>query len=237
MHCGNSEINIKENYTVIVAAAGSGKRMGLSCKKQFLEYKGKPLYLNSVIEAAKCSLVTDIIIVTGKNDVEIVKEHCEKHSIPKIQEVVCGGEERQDSIYNALKKVKIGFVAIQDGARPFLEEKYLCEGLETLKKDLKINGVVVGVKLKDTIKIVNEKKIIENTPQREFLYAAQTPQIFRTEILKKAYEEAFNKNFYGTDDSSLVEKLGMNVKIIEGSYKNIKITTIEDLKYLDEEIE
>ena len=153
--------------------------------------------------------------------------------IKKVKKVVCGGAERQDSIYNALMQCEEGIIAVQDGARPFLEEKYFEEGLNTLLKDKDLSGVVVGVKVKDTIKKVYKNTMeIESTPVRETLFLAQTPQIFKSEILKEAYELAKRNSYYGTDDASLVEELGKKVSIIQGSYDNIKITTIEDLKYL-----
>lgn len=233
MYCSDFKIENKPYYTLIVAAAGSGKRMGLEQKKQFLKFRGVSLYLNAVLQGEKSNLIDEIIIVTSKDDIETVKNECSELKIKKVKKVICGGAERQDSIYNALIKCKSGIVAVQDGARPFLEERYFEEGLFSLLKDENLSGVVVGVKVKDTIKKVYENTMeIEDTPVRETLFLAQTPQIFKSEILKEAYELAKKNNYIGTDDSSLVEKLGKKVSIIQGSYDNIKITTIEDLKYL-----
>ncbi|BDU51182.1 2-C-methyl-D-erythritol 4-phosphate cytidylyltransferase [Haliovirga abyssi] len=221
-------------YYYIVAAAGIGKRMRLDYPKQFLEYKGKPIFITTVEEIEKNSKVTDIIIVTNKDYIKEVKEMIKKYRLKKVKEIVAGGKERQDSIYNGLKLIddNDSIVGIQDGVRPFIKQNYIDEGYKKLNKNSTISGVVVGVKVKDTIKEIDKNKNIVNTPKREKLIAAQTPQIFRTQILKKAYESAFENDYYGTDDSSLMEYIGEKIEIIEGNYNNIKITTPEDLVFL-----
>lgn len=232
MFSSNSEIR----YTLIVAAAGVGKRMGLSYPKQFLEHNGKPLFINVLEIGEKSKLISDIIIVTGKELIKEVKYMCEKFKITKVKEIAEGGKERQDSIYNALKFCdKNSIIAVQDGVRPFFKEKYLEDAFNELKNNPHIDGVVVGVPVKDTIKVVNEEGIIISTPVRRALVAAQTPQVFRGKILIEAYEKAKEENFLGTDDSSLVEKYGGKVKISLGDYGNIKITTIEDISFLKRE--
>lgn len=232
MFSSNSEIR----YTLIVAAAGVGKRMGLSYPKQFLEHNGKPLFINVLEIGEKSKLISDIIIVTGKELIKEVKYMCEKFKITKVKEIAEGGKERQDSIYNALKFCdKNSIIAVQDGVRPFFKEKYLEDAFNELKNNPYIDGVVVGVPVKDTIKVVNEEGIIISTPVRRALVAAQTPQVFRGKILIEAYEKAKEENFLGTDDSSLVEKYGGKVKISLGDYGNIKITTIEDISFLKRE--
>lgn len=232
MFSSNSEIR----YTLIVAAAGVGKRMGLSYPKQFLEHNGKPLFINVLEIGEKSKLISDIIVVTGKELIKEVKYMCEKFKITKVKEIAEGGKERQDSIYNALKFCdKNSIIAVQDGVRPFFKEKYLEDAFNELKNNPYIDGVVVGVPVKDTIKVVNEEGIIISTPVRRALVAAQTPQVFRGKILIEAYEKAKEENFLGTDDSSLVEKYGGKVKISLGDYGNIKITTIEDISFLKRE--
>lgn len=232
MFSSNSEIR----YTLIVAAAGVGKRMGLSYPKQFLEHNGKPLFINVLEIGEKSKLISDIIVVTGKELKEEVKSMCEKFKITKVKHIAEGGKERQDSIYNALKFCdKNSIIAVQDGVRPFFKEKYLEDALNELKNNSHIDGVVAGVPVKDTIKVVNEEGIIISTPVRSTLVAAQTPQVFRGKILIEAYEKAKEENFFGTDDSSLVEKYGGKVKISLGDYGNIKITTIEDISFLKRE--
>ncbi|MFK4785811.1 2-C-methyl-D-erythritol 4-phosphate cytidylyltransferase [Fusobacterium sp. MFO224] len=229
MHSSNSEIGC----TLIVAAAGIGKRMGLSFPKQFLKHRGKPLFVNVLEVGEKSSLVKDIIIVTKDDYIKKVSELCKLHNFKKIKKIVKGGKERQESIYNALKYCsRNSIIAVQDGVRPFFKEEYLEKTIGELKNNDNLFGAIIGMPVKDTIKEVNEDKLIEKTPDRSTLYLAQTPQVFRGEALINSYEKALNDGFLGTDDSSLVEKYYGKVKMVEGDYFNIKVTTKEDLKFL-----
>ncbi len=234
MYRGNIEIKGgKMKYTFIVAAAGVGKRMGLGYPKQFLEYDGRPVFIKTLEKINRNPKVTDIIVVTNAEYTDKVEELCKKYKIEKLKCVVQGGKERQDSIYNALEKAgDSDIIAVQDGVRPFIQDKFIEDSYGVLEKNPEVDGVVIGVPVKDTIKIVDKDGFITSTPDRSLLMAAQTPQVFRGDILKKAYEDAKKTNYAGTDDSSLVERVGGNVIILEGSYGNIKITTQEDLKYL-----
>lgn len=229
MYCGDTEIEYK--VTVIVAAAGVGKRMKLGYPKQFLEWNGKPLFITPLEVANNCSLVDDIIVTTNKENVEIVKDLCRKFKITKVKAVTPGGKERQNSIYNALLcDENSDIILVQDGVRPFLKEKYIKECCDIVVKEKK--GAIVGVKVKDTIKIINENMEVVSTPLRENLIAVHTPQAFPGNILKDAYKKAEEDGFLGTDDASLVERMGYPVKIVPGDYDNVKITTQEDLKFL-----
>ncbi|WP_319371448.1 2-C-methyl-D-erythritol 4-phosphate cytidylyltransferase [uncultured Ilyobacter sp.] len=220
-------------YTFIVAAAGVGKRMGLGYPKQFLEYEGRPIFITTLEKIDRNPRVTDIIVVTNKEYTARVEELCEKYKINKLKCVVQGGEERQNSIYNALCKTEDSeIIAVQDGVRPFIEDRFIEDAYRVLERDTNVDGVVIGVPVKDTIKKVDRDGFITSTPDRSLLMAAQTPQVFRGKILKKAYEDARRSNYIGTDDSSLVERINGKVLVLEGSYGNIKITTQEDLKYL-----
>ncbi len=234
MYCGNLEINGDYmKYTFIVAAAGVGRRMGLGYPKQFLEYNGRPIFVKTLEKIDRNPIVTDIVVVTNCDHVEKVEEICKEYGIKKLKYIISGGKERQDSIYNALLKLKgDGIIAVQDGVRPFIEDRFIEESYRLLESNNEIDGVVIGVPVKDTIKIIDENGFVTSTPDRNILVAAQTPQVFRGKTLKTAYEEAKNEKYVGTDDSSLVERIGGKIKIIEGSYGNIKITTKEDLKYL-----
>ncbi len=219
-------------YTFIVAAAGVGKRMGLGYPKQFLEWEGKPIFIHTLEKINSNKLVTDIVVVTNSDYIEEVERYCREYSIHKVAKVVAGGRERQDSIYNAIQECRESdLIGVQDGVRPFIEDGFIEVAYEELGKE-GLDGVVVGVPVKDTIKVVDEDGIIQSTPVRSTLVAAQTPQVFKGEILVKAYEKAAEERWLGTDDSSLVEYIGGRVKIVEGSYGNIKITTVEDLKHL-----
>lgn len=229
MYCGDTEIEYK--VTVIVAAAGVGKRMKLGYPKQFLEWNGKPLFITPLEVANNCLLVDDIIVTTNKENVEIVKDLCRKFKITKLKAVTPGGKERQNSIYNALLcDENSDIILVQDGVRPFLKEKYIKECCDIVAKEKK--GAIVGVKVKDTIKIINENMEVVSTPLRENLIAVHTPQAFPGNILKAAYKKAEEDGFLGTDDASLVERMEYPVKIVPGDYDNVKITTQEDLKFL-----
>lgn len=217
--------------TLILAAAGIGKRMGLGYPKQFLEYKGKPLFILPLEVAEKNRVIDDIIIVTNENNIELVEKYCEEYKITKLKKVVAGGKERQNSIYNALKfDENSDIILVQDGVRPFLKDKYIDECCRVVIEERV--GAVVGVQVKDTIKVINGNFEVISTPKRADLIAVHTPQAFEGKLLKEAYERAEKENFLGTDDSSLVERIGGKVKIVLGDYDNIKITTQEDLKFL-----
>ena len=161
----------------------------------------------------------------------MVKYCQDKNLLSKVKYIVEGGSERQYSIYNAIKKIEdTDIVIIQDAARPFLKDKYIEESLKILNDDC--DGAIIGVKCKDTIKIINENGIVLETPNRDNLIMVHTPQTFKFEILKKAHQMAEGKNILATDDSSLVEMISGKVKFINGDYDNIKITVQEDLKFL-----
>ncbi len=229
MHSSDSEIK-KRKITLILAAAGIGKRMGLNYPKQFFEHNEKPLFIFPLETAEKSSLIDEIIIVTNENNIDLVKKQCNKYNIKKVKRILAGGKERQDSIYNALKEDEGStYILVQDGVRPFMKEKYIEMTCAALDNDETLAGAVIGVPVKDTIKVVGADGEILATPNRAGLIAVQTPQTFRGDILKKAYKKAEDEKFLGTDDSSLVERVGEKVKVITGDYDNIKITTLEDL--------
>lgn len=229
--------NTEIRYTLIVAAGGSGKRMGLNYPKQFISYKGRPVFVHVLEKAQHSDFITDIIVTAPKEYIQEIIYLCDKFRITKAQgKVILGGAERQDSVYNALKLCsRNSVIAVHDGAKPFLKDEYIEGTFNELMNNNKIDGLVTGVPVKDTIKIVDENGIIISTPARKGLAAAQTPQVFRGEILIDAYEKAKEEGFMGTDDSSLVERYGGKVKIFQGDYGNIKITTKEDLNFLEQE--
>lgn len=230
MYSGNSKI--KKKVTFILAAAGQGKRMNLDSPKQFLDYKGEPLFYSSLKLAFDNKYIDDIIIVTNKENLNYMREYSQnKNLLSKVKYIVEGGSERQYSIYNAIKKIEdTDIVIIQDAARPFLKDKYIEESLKKLDNDC--DGVIIGVKCKDTVKIIDKNGIVLETPNRNNLIMVHTPQTFKFEILKKAYQVAEEKNILATDDASLVEMISGKVKIVYGDYDNIKITVQEDLKLL-----
>lgn len=219
--------------TAIVLAAGSGSRMKSKTKKQFMEIKGKPVIWYSLFEFEK-SRVDEIILVTGKEDIDYCKkEIVEKYNLKKIKNVVAGGSERYESVYNGLKEVTENIVLIHDGARPLINNEIIERSIEgTIKSD----ACVVGVPVKDTIKRANKEGYIIDTPNRSELWITQTPQSFKTDLVKMAYKkmkeelEKGNTTLNITDDAMVVEEFTTNqVRFVQGDYKNIKVTTPEDI--------
>lgn len=216
--------------SVVIAASGMGKRMNSNINKQYLLLKGKPILAHTIDKFEKNKYIDEIIVVAREEEREYcVKEVVKKYGFSKVINVVSGGDERQDSVYEGLKAVNnsCSLVLIHDGVRPFIRDLDI---LNSIDAGIKYGSCVIGTPVKDTIKIINSNKDIESTPDRRTLWAVQTPQTFSYELILKAYEYARNDGFIGTDDSMLVERLGHKVKIIKGSYANIKITTPEDLK-------
>lgn len=217
--------------SVVIVAAGSGKRMKLDINKQYIKIKEKEVIAHTIEKFYNNKNIDEIIVCIKKEEEEFFKKNIiEKYKFKNIN-LVYGGKERQDSIYNGLKKVSknCNIVIIHDGARPFMDDKLINDSIESAMEK---EAVVVGVPVRDTIKIVNNN-IIQETPDRNLLWSAQTPQTFKYRLLVKAYEEAYKNGYYGTDDSMLVEKIGKNVTMIMGSYENIKITTPEDIDYAE----
>lgn len=221
---------MKEKCTAIVLAAGRGTRMKHSVKKQFLSIAGKPIVYYALHCFEKSPLIQEIILVTGEDCVEYCQKNIiDKYGFRKVKQVVVGGEERYDSVYAGLLACgETDFVYIHDGTRPFIDH----EMLERVLKGAKETGAcVVGVPSKDTVKILDKERFVSKTPKRDRVWAVQTPQVFRYEIIRAVHDRARKGKMDGvTDDSMLVEKYSdCKVKMVEGSYENLKITTMEDL--------
>lgn len=218
---------MKDKIIAIIPSAGIGKRFGKEANKSFVLLAGKPLLLWAIEEIGRLPEVAEIIPVLKKEDMERAVEFFEQYNIPKVKKIAPGGSERQDSVFHGLNLVedKQSIILIHDGARPLVEHTYIREAVSHLSG---CDGIIVGVPVKDTIKEVTGE-VVERTLKREVLWSVQTPQIFPYEKIFAAYEKAMKERFYSTDDSALVEKYGGSVKIVMGSYENIKITTPEDL--------
>lgn len=218
------------NCTAIVLAAGQGKRMKSKIQKQFLLLKGKPILYYSISCFEKSSEIDDIIIVTGAESIEYVKkEIVEAFGFQKVKAVVAGGKERYDSVYEGLKACKnCDYVFVHDGARPFVTEEMINRGKKAV---IACGTCVLGMPSKDTVKIIDENGFVESTPKREKVWNVQTPQIFSYPDIYKAYQEAKKQGMQGiTDDAMVMEQYGaLKVRLEEGSYENIKITTPEDI--------
>ena len=213
---------------VVIVAAGTGSRMNMGINKQFIKLEGKEIIAYTIEKFYNNSNIEDIVVVVKEDESEFFKkEILDKYNFKNVK-IAYGGKERQDSVYNGLKLLdeKCDVVLIHDGARPFESDKIIDKSIEEAKEH---KAIVVGVPVKDTIKVIDNDKNIVDTPNRSVLWAVQTPQTFDYNILIDAYKDAFKNKFYGTDDAMLVERIGYKVKMLEGSYNNIKITTQEDL--------
>lgn len=213
---------------VVVTAAGSSRRMG-GGNKLLIPLKGRPLLLLSLELFESLPYVDEIAVSAPSGQEEDYRRLFSEAGLKKVTAVVTGGAERQDSIYEALKSIKSGSgkaVAVHDGARPLITAALVNSLMEALSG---ADGVVPGVPVKDTIKRVDSSGIVVETLKRAELAAVQTPQIFMYDKLMAAYGHAFSAGLSVTDDASIMEYFGGAVRIVEGGYSNIKITTAEDL--------
>jgi 2-C-methyl-D-erythritol 4-phosphate cytidylyltransferase len=221
----------------IIAAAGFGRRMKADRPKQLLALNGTPIIIHTIRKFDASPLIDYIIVTAPRESVQEVRDLVKSASLRKIVLVVEGGERRQDSVAAGLAHLQPGteIVAVHDGVRPFVP----AEDIENVVRQAERTGAaILGVPIVETVKQV-EKDVVELTLTREHLVLAQTPQVFRTEILKEAFDRARQDEYYGTDEASLVERLGRPVAVIRGSERNIKITRPTDLTlaraFLEEE--
>nr|WP_212382129.1 2-C-methyl-D-erythritol 4-phosphate cytidylyltransferase [Alkaliphilus sp. B6464] len=215
--------------SAIIVAAGKGRRMGREYNKQYILLGNKPIVAHTIEVFEDSSLIDEIILVVGKGEVDLIKQIIiDKYNFKKVISIVEGGDRRQDSVYNGLRAIgnNCNIVLIHDGARPFITDSIIEEGIDVANKT---GACIAAVPVKDTIKVSNESMDVVNTPNRETLWAVQTPQVFKYQLVMDAYEKLQNSNIEATDDAMIIERLGYTVKIIKGSYENIKITTPEDL--------
>lgn len=235
---------MKKRCTAIVLAAGSGSRMKSGVAKQYMLLQGKPLIWYALHAIEESAVIDDCVLVAGAEDISYVREEIvERYGFCKIGTVVDGGKERYDSVYHALKVIKdgdtcvqdrAGYIFIHDGARPFLTEEILQRDLEAVEK---FRACVTGMPVKDTIKIANENGYAVQTPDRSLVWQIQTPQVFEGGLIIEAYERLMKEkerlraeNVKITDDAMVVERfMNIPVRLVRGSYENIKITTPEDL--------
>lgn len=228
----------KNNYIAVVLAAGQGSRMESKVAKQYMSIHGKPMLYYS-LKAFQDSQVDEVVLVVGKDEVNYCKEHIvQQYGFDKVKSIVVGGKERYLSVNNALQAIKEGiigihstdsyYVLIHDAARPLITQKIIEDTIQGVTTD---DAVVVAVPSKDTIKIADETGTIEHTPKRSLTYIIQTPQAFELELLMRSYEEVMKAaNLEITDDAMIVEHGSKHrIQIVEGSYKNIKVTTPEDI--------
>ena len=215
--------------TAIFPAAGSSKRMGGSTNKIFLELGGEPILIRTLKTFSQSPRINFLIVVVSEIDVYAVENLLSEAEDLKPYKIVVGGSERQYSIANGLKFLPedAEIVLVHDAARPLVSLKVIEDVIDAAEK---FGGAIAAVPEKNTIKFIDAENFVTYTPPRSKLVEVQTPQGFRRELLIKAYEQAEADKFLGTDDSSLVERVGDKIKVVKSDYRNIKITTPEDLK-------
>jgi len=222
------------SVTAIIPAAGMGKRMGGAIPKPFLQIGGRPILAHTLDVFERCDSVDEVILVVGMADLQVCAEEIvDRYGFTKVRKIIPGGRERQDSVWEGLKAVEAGteIVVIHDGVRPFVAPELLSESIERCRT---CGAVIAAVPVKDTIKEAENEAnmhhpLIVGTLDRRRLWAVQTPQTFAFNLILRAYQHAMKAHITATDDSALVERLGHQVRILRGSYRNIKITTPEDL--------
>lgn len=221
---------MNSKISVLIPAAGQGKRMETAVKKPYLMLGDKPILSHTIDQFEQNSVIDEIFVIVDEADFTTChKNAIEPFGYRKVQELVPGGETRQVSVFNGLQKLSddVDFVVIHDGVRPFISDKIIFGCLEATAE---CGAAVSAVPIKETIKVANEELFVDRTPKRDRLWRVQTPQVFRKSLLIEAHQKANHDEIDAPDDATLVEKLGFPVKLVRGSYRNVKITTPEDLQ-------
>lgn len=216
-------------YTII-PAGGKGIRSGFSAPKQFLKFNNKELIVYTLLIFQKNKNIDEIALAVHPDYFELIENLKKKYKIFKLKTITSSGKERQDSVYNALQKIKTeknDLIVVHDAARPLLTQEILNNSIETAKKK---GNALVCIKARDTL--VKGKKTVNSYIDRKEVYYVQTPQIFRYSDLKSAMHKAKNEKFYGTDESMLIKRLGKKINIVEGSSINFKVTNKSDIELL-----
>lgn len=221
---------MEEKWGVVIVAAGRGTRMGTKESKQYLSLAGKPILVHALELFQRLDFVEEIALVVGDGDIDRCESWKRDYSLDKVISVMAGGRERQHSVLRGLQALRTDWVMVHDGVRPLVTESAVA-GCCTAA--LQGGAAVLAVPVKDTIKQVGEGGVIVATPDRNSLWAIQTPQAFRRVLLLNAHEQAAAEGFLGTDDAMVVERMGAPVTVSEGDYTNIKITTPDDLPYAE----
>jgi 2-C-methyl-D-erythritol 4-phosphate cytidylyltransferase len=216
--------------SALIPAAGMGKRMGAGINKQYLLLAGRPILAHTLAVFESAPFIDDVYLIIPEDEIIFCRENVvDRYGFAKVRRIVAGGSERQHSVLNGLRAMESpdpdDIVIIHDGVRPFLPLPLLENSVETARLH---DAALVAVQVKDTVKVVKDGVVLE-TPPRESLWLAQTPQTFRYGLIRDAHERADSEGWLGTDDASLVERIGKPVHIVRGDYGNFKITTPEDL--------
>jgi 2-C-methyl-D-erythritol 4-phosphate cytidylyltransferase len=213
----------------IIPAAGSSKRMQKKISKQYLLLDGIPVLARTLEIFQRSPKIDEIFLIVPEADIDYAhKDIVDRYDISKVSNILAGGNERQDSVRNGIDALRSDhdIVVIHDGVRPFISEELVHSAILGASRS---RAVTVGVPVKDTVKSVDGHGTVAETLNRNHLWLTQTPQAFERDVIKKAYEAAYRDNYCGTDDAALVERIGVKVTMIRGSYDNIKITTNDDI--------
>lgn len=217
-------------YSVVIPAAGQGKRMKLNKNKQFLLLDDKPVIIHTLEIFQNDDWCEAIVVVGNDSELEQIRELTNLYRITKLKRIVPGGKERQQSVYNGLKALSGDvIVLIHDGARPFVKTDYLHE---LVMEASRIKAAILAVPIKDTVKESSGSEV-SRTVDRTNLWSVQTPQAFHLKEILEAHEWAEKSQFLGTDDASLMERLNKTISIVKGDYFNIKLTTQEDIIFAE----
>jgi 2-C-methyl-D-erythritol 4-phosphate cytidylyltransferase len=215
---------------VVVPAAGAGTRLGGAVKKQFLVLGDRPILVHTLQRFEHCPDVDEIAVAVPEPSIAEMETLLSHYRLHKVSKITVGGEKRQDSVYNVLKRLPLrspDIVLVHDGVRPFVESKRISHLVRACKE---YDAAVLAVQPKDTIRRSAGGEFFDQTLDRNALWLVQTPQAFKAALLLKAFEKANKEKFYSTDEAGLLEHMGVKARIVEGSYDNIKITTQEDLE-------
>ncbi|MDO8489029.1 MAG: 2-C-methyl-D-erythritol 4-phosphate cytidylyltransferase [Candidatus Omnitrophota bacterium] len=216
--------------SAVILAAGAGRRLNAAIEKPLVKIGRKPVIIYSLESFSKHPDIDEIIVVVSAKNKQVITRVVEKYSFKKIKIFCLGGRRRQDSVYAGIRAVNpsCDWVLIHDCARPFVSTKSITKVISEAKRT---QAAILGVPVKATIKSIKDVNIVDRTLDRSSLWEIQTPQVFKKELILKAYNRYIKEDF--TDDASLVEKIGAKVKIVQGSYGNIKITTKEDFLFAE----
>mgnify|MGYP004599293947 FL=1 len=215
----------KPFVTAVIVAAGNSTRMG-GVNKQFLLIDGVPVLIRTLLAFSQSDMIDEIIVAAREEDIPKMFAMIKEYKVLKVTDIVKGGKTRQESVFNAIRRSSplSEYFAIHDGARPLVTEEII---ENTVREAFLTGAAATGVRVKDTVKVVNENGFITATPDRNYLWAVHTPQVFERRLYLSAIDNVLNSEMF-TDDCKLLEEYGAEVKMVEGSYENIKITTPED---------
>jgi 2-C-methyl-D-erythritol 4-phosphate cytidylyltransferase len=225
--------NIVMKTVAIIPAGGAGRRMGKGIPKQYLPLAGIPILVHTLQAFQRSPVIDEVFLAVSEGDIPEVRQAIVvKYGLSKVSLILPGGQERQDSVRNALQHVsdEHGIIVIHDAVRPFVSADLISRAVAAARE---FGAITVGVPVKDTVKEATAEGWVKKTVTREGLWLTQTPQAFRRPIIVTAYQKAAAEGFYGTDDASLVERMEISVRMILGESDNIKVTTPEDLRLGD----